>query len=320
MSKSKLMKFSIPPNEMCALALGLELVYAAILSISHPIESVILNQNTPHKVFIQNCVLTVNRYIQWISERLQNGSVTLAHIPGQENIADILTKLHPRISSLDQNSLWQCGQQWMRMDMKDMPLTYFEDLTLTNADFKKISEEAHLVEIQSHLPEVSNPTVFLSPSLDESGMEYILSPNETVFMFKKIDPVMSCISNPLIDVIHVGWTKSNHILQTVAMFCGKLFHQTHLNTKNATVSLSISKRCAVCTILKTMNTPNTKTCTTEITLSVDSQLPQALITLADTVVNHYWDYLATQDCLACLAKKDLDCCTLNPDTGILFYK
>jgi len=350
-SKSKLMRFSVPRNEICALALGLELVYAAVLSITTPIESVLIctdsvvslcwsmNPNTRNKVFIQNRVLTINRYMNWISERLGPDSlVQLAHIPGSFNIADILTKGHPKITDLDLQSCWQNGYSWMLLEIQHMPLTYYSDLTLSSDELAKLKEESHDIPFFS-VSNTSQPAhMHINHSLGEFGetMDFTLPPEApgtkifSSFVSSREEIRFQLLNTewktkpqaitPLIDVIHFGWARSNRVLAKATLFCIKLFHNTHLRSKNSQVQLSLSQRCALC-LLANQSINNSNVLTQNVTVASDNHhVVLAIKVLSETVINQYWNALATQDCRERLTQKDLVCCETNPHTGILYYK
>ena len=123
-----------------------------------------------YKVLVQNCVLTINGYIKWIGKRLPDESaVIVAHIPGKENISDILTKAHPTILQLDSHSTWQHGPDWMAYDQDAMPLTYFTELSLQGDEVSKFQEEQNFALLPSLNNSTADVLIHVYPNIGEFG-------------------------------------------------------------------------------------------------------------------------------------------------------
>ena len=338
-AKSRLMRFSVPRNELCALALGLELTYASLLSVPDTVTTVLIltdsvvslcwsqNQNARHKVFVQNRVLTINRYLNWISDRIVDESALIAHIPGAENVSDMLTKGHPTLSSLDLASYWQNGPSWMMEDLESMPLTFFSDIAILPDDLSNIKSEIHNGQFHQQSLDME-PTIFFYQDMGELGdmASFLLKP-PSLLASSSGKGLPKAENDFLIDILHFGWSKSNCILSISIKFGVKLLHRTHLKTKNPTVQESLSKRCTICIISNQPNHSLEKT-NSSTTSSMNSHMqelgplneqPVMLPFIIQRILSHYWNLQATKDCLKRLPQKELKTCIKDPDTGILFY-
>ena len=57
--------------------------------------------------------------------------ISLFHADGTQNIADLLTKQHIiGIEDVSDESAWQDGNLWMRLERDEMPLKAYSDLTV----------------------------------------------------------------------------------------------------------------------------------------------------------------------------------------------
>ena len=267
-AKSRLLKFSVPRNELEMVELAMELIFATVVSIDLPFENIIiatdslvalcwsLNDKIRHKVYVMNRVLAINRFFRWIREKVgPTCSVELVHIPGTENIADILTKGPPSVSMISSSSLWQQGHSWMKKDVTEMPLTRFSDISLNSDEVKHYLEEVIPGDPNLRLDPVYSPvfSYFVSNDVRE-GHAYILRPpcaSPTSFLTlsgKKLQkPKVQSVY--LIDVLHIGWQKSCRLLSECIRFLVLLLHRTHSNTKNLKVKRSLASKCPLCILI-----------------------------------------------------------------------
>ena len=345
-AKSRLMKYTVPRNELSALLLGLELTYGICTSMSSKPEDVLIltdsqvalcwasNESARHKVFVQNRVLTINRFLKWIEN--QTGSLpTIAHIPGDQNISDILTKAHPDPTTLSSNSLWQNGHSWMAGPLANMPLTYFSDLSLQDNELQEVKTEIQFTLTQhdtstqynsnSSYSMGPNICLYMSDDIDWEKTEFVLPPQlsisqdvEKIEIFSKENALPTPSTNPplpqdyLVDPIYFGWSCANRILEYAITFGAKCLHSTHMNPKTKpSVKASLESRCVLCKLIS----HNVTSETTQVVL-----LCEALSHLTTKVSSLYWDTVATHDCRKRLPKQDLQHCISDPNTGILFYK
>ena len=116
-SKSKLMKATVPRNELSAIMLGTELVYLVAKSIGPEVEDVVFatvsmivlswccNPSKKLRLFVFSRVETIRRMIEWTTG---HEYLPLYHVDGELNLADLLTKKHDlTIEDLSIESMWQ---------------------------------------------------------------------------------------------------------------------------------------------------------------------------------------------------------------------
>ena len=265
-AKSKLMNMSVPRNELHSLLIATELVYATVVSLSLPLEEVLIvtdslvslcwvsNQRSKNKVYVQNKIITINRYIRWIQDRLGSDSkVDIAHIAGTVNPADLLTKGQPSASEIDSSSTWQKGYEWMSFQTQVMPLTRFEDVSLSRDEVSEFLDET--LQTSYEFSHDENPSFFLydTDKVQERMIGCILPPIPLESIgFKPQVQIQHLKSGKrkqvpyLIDVIGHGWYKSEIVLKFAALFAVKLFHSTHSNSLSPKIRNSMASRCPLC--------------------------------------------------------------------------
>ena len=102
-SKTKLMKATVPQNELSAIMLGTELIYLVAKSMGSRVEDVIFttdstialswccNPNKKLRLFVLSRVETIWGMIEWTTGR---DYLPLYHVEGELNLSDLLTKKH----------------------------------------------------------------------------------------------------------------------------------------------------------------------------------------------------------------------------------
>lgn len=367
-AKSRLVNFTVPRNELEAIVLGAELTFAVIVSLRLPMQSVIIasdslvaiswamNEKARNKTFVFNRVLTIQRYLRWIREVTSLSSeVELAHVPGELNAADCLTKGLISPDEVDGSSTWQLGLEWMRRDVHLMPLTRYEDISLSSDDVTKflsetISDDAMLVDttegpthfclyptvtsfgeatacvvspIISHA-KPSSPLhfCFSSASLGEGTHSMLGKENAE---FKKVHPGVTHLLNP----ISLGWSRANRVMRRVVELLLKMFHNTHLNSSNQRVRDSLGARCPYCILFRefAQKSPGEQTSSCGPFVRSSDPLPaldparlQVLESASRTILDYYWDLRSTLLCKARILSKELCHYEEDPTRGLLFYK
>ena len=180
-SKSKLMDMSIPRNELSAILLMSELAFLAKKALGSIIQDILYftdstialswSHNTTKKLrmFVHNRVTTIRRFMFWTVG--ESESLPLFHIDGNENIADLLTKVHNVVpSSLGPNSEWHTGKPWMRLNKTDLlihkKVTTYASLTHSEVDSKEITKECFIEPSQFPMPSLSVNTLNTSPEIN----------------------------------------------------------------------------------------------------------------------------------------------------------
>ena len=102
-SKSKLMKATVPRNELSAIMLGTELKYLVAKSMGSRVEDVIFatdstialswccNPTKKLRLFVFSRVEAIRRMIEWTTGR---DYLPLYHVDGELKLSDLLTKKH----------------------------------------------------------------------------------------------------------------------------------------------------------------------------------------------------------------------------------
>ena len=101
-SKSKLMKATVPRNELSAVMLGTELVYLVAKSIGPKVENIIFatdsritlywccNPTKKLRLFVFSRVETIRRMIEWTTTG--HDFLPTYHVDGELNLSDLLTR------------------------------------------------------------------------------------------------------------------------------------------------------------------------------------------------------------------------------------
>ena len=102
-SKSKLIKATVPRNELSAIMLGTELIYLVAKSMGSKVEDLIFatdstialswcsNPTKKLRLFVFSRVETIRRMIEWTTGR---DYLPIYHVDGALNLSDLLTKKH----------------------------------------------------------------------------------------------------------------------------------------------------------------------------------------------------------------------------------
>ena len=216
-AKSKLMKYTIPRNELSAILLATELAFLVKKALGDKIQDIIYvtdstialswchNTSKKLRAFIFARVESIRRMIQWT---IDQDIIPLFHIEGTSNIADLLTKKHNlKIEQVSIGSPWQEGEPWMKLDFKNMPLVSYDMLSLD-----KKSQDAIQIEC------------FSEPFLPESKQIEVnfTSDNPSIFRAAAGEGWGEFI----IDPVKFGWQKTIRILNIVLRFSSVLKHRT----------------------------------------------------------------------------------------------
>ena len=228
-AKSRMMKFTIPRNELSAILLATELAFLVKKALGDRVDEIIYVtdstialswcHNTTRKLraFIFARVESIRRMIQWTTEKEQ---IPLYHVDGTRNLADLLTKRHSiRVDQVSIGSTWQEGEPWMKVDFNDMGLTSYEMLSLD-----KQSQEEILTECFSepNLPEYEN--VEINFAFENPGCCAAIAGRGW--------------EDLILDPIRLGWRKTLRILNIVIKFIKVLKHETFHE--------QVDQTCTVC--------------------------------------------------------------------------
>ena len=230
-AKSKILHATIPRNELTALMLLTELMYITKRAIGSRVqECIYLTDSTVAlawcqpttrrlRLFVHNRVETVKRMIAWTTNK--EDQLPLYHVPGTQNIADLLTKHHDiSPEHIDIGSLWESGHEWMKLPTADMPIKMY-------SEFKVPHEDNVLAQT-----ECFQEPFHMSPDIDATYESHHLS-SYTVGTENRD-------RNLLIDVVGQGWSKAIRILSLILRFTELCKHA--VNTRKG-----VSCNCKTCT-------------------------------------------------------------------------
>ena len=216
-AKSKMMKYTVPRNELSAILLATELAFLVkkalgervgeILYVTDSTIALSWCHNTVRKLraFIFARVESIRRMIQWTTEK---DEIPLYHVDGTKNLADLLTKRHDiKIDQVSIGSPWQEGEPWMKVDLKDMNLVSYDMLSLDKKAQDEIQTECFS---EPFLPEYENI---------EINMNYHIPS----FYAAKVGRGWE---DDIIDPIRLGWKRTLRVLNIVINFKNSLKHKT----------------------------------------------------------------------------------------------
>ena len=122
-AKSKLMKGTIPRNELSAILLMTDVAFIVKKALGDSVEEIIYvtdstialcwvhNNNKRLRIFVLNRVETIRRMIEWTTG---DQIIPLFRIYGTTNLADLLTKEHILgVEDVSTGSEWQAGRETM---------------------------------------------------------------------------------------------------------------------------------------------------------------------------------------------------------------
>ena len=167
------------------------------------------NENKRLRIFVLNRVETIRRMINWTTE---DDTIPLYHIDGAMNLADLLTKHHQiGMEDVSSSSEWQDGKTWMKLDISEMPLKRYQDLTVP------LSLEAQVrAECYDHL---------LDPQHNESRQSHEIFSIFRNEVFVNSTAMGRGKNYIIIDPIYYGWFKSIRIIQHILSFIGAINHR-----------------------------------------------------------------------------------------------
>jgi len=246
LAKSRLMKHSVPRNELEAILLMADAALGVANALKERIEDVlyytdstvamcwILNTKKRLRMFVHNRVQSIRQAIRHIHEGEE--TIPLFHIEGTANLADLVTKpIQLSTCDVSEHSAWQTGLDWMRLPTKDLPSSQFvvpetseeEDMVIQEM-FQDVITQGLAVECREILaepePVADVPMSSFSARAANSGRVGWLYDN--------------------FDFVHLGWSRAVNRLEAVCRASFLLqhrFNHTHLCTDCPVSNNSLSK-------------------------------------------------------------------------------
>jgi len=241
-AKSKMMKETIPRNELSAILLCAELAFMIKASLGSEVGEIIFvtdstialswcsNQSIKLRLFVYNRVMTIVRLFEWITGSKEN---PLMHIDGTLNLADLLTKKHDiEISTVSKGSKWIEGLEWMKRSKEEMPLTSYEELTLDTSAEEVVKMECFS---ESFMEKFS---VDKKSDLDDEELESVDEVDEgDNELFALAANAGKGVAELLVDPVFEGWRRALRITGYMQGWRTKYCHKKHID---------LDKDCNLC--------------------------------------------------------------------------
>ena len=232
-AKSKMMKETIPRNELSSILLCAELAFMVKAALGSDVGEVIYitdstialswcsNQSIKLRLFVYNRVMTILRLFEWTTGSKEN---PLWHIDGTMNLADLLTKKHEiEVKTVSQGSDWIEGLDWMKRNKSKMPLTSYEMLTLDKSTEEIVKGEcfpdSFMEKFSSdRVPDDVNEELETVDEIDEGRAEFsVLAANAG-----------RGVAELLVDPVFQGWRRALRITGYMQGWRTKYCHKKHL--------------------------------------------------------------------------------------------
>ena len=249
-SRSRLMKATVPRNELSAILMMAELAFVAKKSLGSRVSRIIyLTDSNIAMSWMQNTNIKLRAYTfarveasrRLIQMTTGEEEIPIFHIDGPKNIADLLTKYHElSIQDLSTGSLWQCGHPWMHKDEDHMNLHNYEDLKIDTNSTSEITTECfsepfipdtqegkysnHGIILQHFMSKCFDDDPDPDLDLDMDDLDETLQENDQgifAHTVSKLDPPPP----PPLDMIKYGWERGISILNNVFWFCQNCLHR-----------------------------------------------------------------------------------------------
>ena len=283
-SKSKVLKMSIPRNELSAILELAKLTYSVNKALGDLVSEVryftdstialcwICNTSKKLRMFTFNRVEEIRRCMEWTVGSIED-DVPLYHIDGESNVADLLTKSSDLLpSDLGPASRWQKGDSWMTLPFNQMPITRYKDLTIAEREDVIVDSECFKdIEIAV----ASGPT---SNMLDGRPSFKQLSHCMTCMQkTQSCQPWNSCYGSHIenghcdgctckivhtsllskaggsgddrymVNIVKLGWIKSINVIKNVLKFSHAYIHRAHSKlSMSESLASKLSQICLVC--------------------------------------------------------------------------
>ena len=233
-SRSKLMKATIPRNELSAVMYMAELAFICKRAIGDRVKEILYltdstialswchNTSLKLRMYVYNRVESIRRLIQWTTD---SEALPLYHIKGPHNLADLITKPHPiNFALTGAGSEWQGGADWMTLPFNEMPITSYENVILTAKKRKMLREECFDDPYFLGNQESTHPPLNSMLREDSEALagtpEPDLASHATSVLNKPRDPL-------LVDLIALGWFRALRTLRSVLKFVLFAKHAVH---------------------------------------------------------------------------------------------
>jgi len=227
-AKSKMMKETIPRNELSAILLCAELAFMVKSALGSEVGEIIYvtdstialswcsSESIKLRLFVYNRVMTILRLFEWTAGSKDN---VLYHIDSSLNQADLLTKEHEvGVSTVSRGSEWIEGMHWMTLDKREMPLTSYNSLSLDKRMKEKVQiecfPESFLKDLSLNSQETKDDTDE-PPTVDHDFSVLAAKGGRGV-------------AELLVDPVYHGWMKALRLTGYMQGWRTKFCHNRHL--------------------------------------------------------------------------------------------
>ena len=259
-ARSKLLGNKVPRNELEGIKLMAETAVAVKNALgSKVVETLFFTDSTIAMCWVHNQakklrmytlyrVADIRRAIKEASPNATDDDLPLFHIDGKLNVADLLTKPNSILpQDIGTDSTWQSGLPWMTKPLAEMPLTTYQDLTISSKEEDIIDAECFPEPILSQVPaagvhlvqelSLKNPHCHgckpreLFSSLDKCyGCQDQFDHCDNCKCTVKLSSFSSVVGRGsiLIDIIKFGWLISLIKLSVIIRAKNKFVHLLHV--------------------------------------------------------------------------------------------
>ena len=203
---------TIPRNELSAILLCTELAFLVKKALGDRVGEIIYitdstialswcsNSNIKLRLFVYNRVMTILRMIEWTTG---DKNIPLYHIESEMNLADLLTKKHDlQYKDVSAGAPWIEGLDWMKKEVKDMPLLAYNQLRVEKPIEDEVKVECFGDSHMSEIHETSEKDVLDDEErLDlEKGINSALLAHNLIRVENPIDTEVELVStNPYLE-------------------------------------------------------------------------------------------------------------------------
>lgn len=250
-SRSKLIAYTIPRNELESIRLAANLAYEVKQALGDRVKHISFftdssialswchNIKKKLRLFVLNRVSEIRRIISSLCESKE--TLPLYHIETHLNTADLLTKpsdLKPL--DLHAESTWISGQPWMKSSEEVMPITTFSDLQLSAQQNQLLNQECFpdillpskdIFTIQSNNFNHCKGCSFFQGCTTQQvchGNSPVRPHCNECFCSEPVSfACQSAKGKPMLDIICHGYSKSLKIMSHIIEFTWYIRHKFH---------------------------------------------------------------------------------------------
>lgn len=297
-SKSRLMRNSVPRNELEAIVLMSDIALIVQKALGDRVGEVlfytdsrvaqcwVLNTRKKLRMFVHNRVQAARHGIRQVVNSEE--TLPLYHIDGTENLADMITK--PRkiqVSDLVSTSRWMTGLQWMRRPTNDLPKSQY--LVPESVEEEQLVSGEAFPDVENYTLEVEGreclTTCGTEPNFSTWSFPHFSDPPDLFLRpsFNYQTPILNESSvlsarvrgggepdwlEKTFDFLHFGWARALKQLSAVFRVALRFKHMVHKDTNQPVPS------CYVCSGLE--NEEASRRALHLVTLSASAQAQKAL--------------------------------------------